>query len=244
MSELPRLQSPAQRGDLVLSRQPLPEMSGGFDDLPQPLPLVAGGLLGALALKRRDLSGILLGGLGAGLLYGGARANGLLDGGWLRRLLKTRNRHLVSLEYQMIVDRAPDEVYQFWRNPELTAVYLPRIRDVQTVNSTTTWWQLKLTDALRVEWTAELIEDQPGELLVWRTRAPSDLYQEGWIAFEPRRDGQSTLLRFKLSTLAPAGRLGAALMEWLEELPVRYLSEDMERFRSVIENRSSRTEAS
>ena len=238
MTDHPSTQTPSQRGDLILSRQPIPELHGGFDDLPQPLPLVAGGLLGALALKQRNLTGLFLGGLGAGLLYGGVRANGLMDGGWLQRLLKTRTRHLVSLEHQMIVDRKPEEVYQFWRTPELIAVYLPRIRDVQTVNSTTTWWQLKLTDNLRVEWTAELVADEPGQLLVWRTREPSDLYQEGWISFEPRRDGASTLLRFKLSTLAPAGSLGATIMEWMEGLPIRYLSDDMERFRHVIETKS------
>lgn len=223
-------------GDRILSEKQIPKPRVGFEHLPSPGGFVAGGLVGLYALKRRDMLGLFAAGISTGLLYRAARYNGLLDGGWLRRLLHTRNRQFVPFERQLIVDCSPDEVYRFWRDLENLAVYLPELRDVEQLQESLTRWQLKLTDTLRLEWTAELLEDQPGELLVWRTRNPSDLYHEGWIEFSPLRDGQSTRITIRLYVLAPGGSPGARVLEALGDSPFRFFDDQFERIREVLES--------
>lgn len=226
-----------QSDELTAFPGDLPAPQGGFDDLPSPLPLVAGGLLGLYALKRRDLAGLFAAGIGAGLLYQGAQQNDLVDGGWLPRLLKTRNRRTVPFERQIIIDRPPEMVFEFWRNPQKLAVYLPHIRDVRIVgDGDVTRWQLKLTDALRVEWTAEVHIDESTRRIAWRTRPPSDVHHEGTVDFQPLRDGKSTKMTIRLHMLAPGGKAGAKIVEWLEEFPYRFFAEDLQRLRSVVES--------
>lgn len=236
MSE-PTPQTPAVRpGDQILERRQVPTPRLGFEHLPSPGGLVAGGLAGLYALKRRDMVGLFAAGVSLGLLYRSARHNGLLDGGWLRRLFHTRNRQFVPFERQLIVDQPPEFVYEFWRNSENLAVYLPRVRDVKQLQQNLTRWQLKLTDTLRVEWTAELLEEVPEELLVWRTRNPSDLYHEGWVEFEPLREGRSTRVTIRVYLLAPGGGAGAKLVEQLRDSSRRFFTEELQRAREVLES--------
>lgn len=227
----------ATTGDKILQQRTTRVPRVGLEHMPSPGGLVAGGLLGLYAAKRRGLVGLFCAGVGAGLLYQGAQQNGLLDGGWLRRLMHTNNREFIAFNRDIIVDRPPSEVYEFWSTPENLAVYLPRIRDVEQLQQNLTRWQLKLSDSLRMEWTAETLEARPGELLVWRTRNPSDLFHEGWVEFEPLRDGQSTRVTIQLYILAPGGAPGAKLMEQLAESPMRFFSDDLQRLRDVVERR-------
>lgn len=222
-------------GDELLAQNETPPTGPGLESLTSPMSFVAGGLLGLWALKRRDLVGLFAAGVGAGLIYRGAEQNDLLDGQWLPRLLNTNNRRLVPFERQMIVDRPPEDVYRFWRNFENLAIFMPRIRDVRPLDDDHSRWQLKITDTLRLTWTSELVEDRPDELIVWRVSEPSDIYHEGWISFAPLRDGRSTRLTVRLYLLAPGGEVGAKILEWLQELPVRYFSGELERFRTIAE---------
>ena len=222
-------------GDQILKakRRPTPRL--GFEHLPRPGGLIAGGLIGLYALKRRGLGGLFAAGVSAGLLYRSVRDNGLANGGWLRRLFHTAASQMVPFERQMIIDRPPEEVYEFWRDPENLAVYLPRIRNVEQLQQNLTRWQLKLTDSLRIQWTAELVEDRPGELIVWKTRNPSDLYHEGWVQFQPRRGGDSTQMTVRLYLLAPGGTPGAKALKNLHEGPFRFFADDMQRVREILE---------
>ena len=198
--------------------------------------LIAGGLLGIFAITKRGLPGLFAAGVGAGLLYRGAKDNGIFDGSWLPRLLNTANSQLVPFERQVIVDRNPQVVYEFWRNPENLAVFMPRIRDAAPVGDDLSRWQLRLTDELRLQWTAELIKDEPNRFLAWRTTADSDIQHQGTVGFEPLRDEQSTRLTIRLEILAPGGRVGALFMKWLEEMPVRFFSTELQRVRTILES--------
>ena len=236
MSEHETLAPSIHRGDEVLARQPLPTSKQGLEHLSKPANFIAGGLLGLYALKRRDMVGLFAAGVGAGLLYRGAQQNDLLDGGFLRRLLHTKARRLVPFERQLIIDRPPEDVYRFWRNLENLAIFLPRIRDIRVVDERHSHWQFKLTDARYLEWTAQLLDDEPQQLLVWRTVEPSDLHHRGWVHFEPLRGGRSTRQTIRLYIHAPGGRPGAQLVQWLHNIPARYFTRDLQYFRSILES--------
>lgn len=225
-------------GDFALQKVTRPPTEAGLESLPHKGSLVAGGLLGLVALKKRGLLGLFGAGVAAGLVYRGAQQNGLLQGGWKRQFLHTRTRRLVPFQRQIIIDRPPDEVYRFWRNLENLAIFLPRIRDVKILDKTRSRWELKLADNFNLEWTARFIEEEPGRLLVWQVEEPSDLYHEGWISFESLREGRSTRMTVRLYILAPGGEAGARLMKWLESSPVRFFADDIQRFRKILESSS------
>ncbi len=231
---------PEHQGDTTLAESPPRQVSAGLDGLTNPAGLIAGGLLAAYALKRRDLVGLFSAGVSAGLLYRSARQNGLFDGGFLRRLFHTANRRLVPFERQLIIDRGPSDVYEFWRHGENLGVFLPRIRDIRPLGDDESLWQFRLTDEIRLEWTAQLVADVPEQLLVWRTVEPSDLHHEGWVSFDALRNGASTRVTIRLYLLAPLGEAGARILEWIDDIPVPYFSTELQRIRTVLEDDTER----
>ena len=226
--------------DDILNGHPIPGTDAGLEKLPVKAPFIAGAaalVAGLIGARRKGLFGLFGAGVGLGLFYSGVRQNGLTQGRWKRHLLHTRSHQLIPFTRQMIYDEPPEVVYRRWRNLDDLAVYMPSLRDIQILDERRSHWTLKLTEALHLSWTAELLEDRPGELMVWRVEEPSDLYHEGWILFEPLRQGRSTRVTLMVRILAPGGALGAHLVRQLEALPLRYFAEDLQRFRQVVEGR-------
>jgi uncharacterized membrane protein len=228
--------APAINGEDILRRHPIPGTDAGLEKLPNKLPFLIGAAVALFGVKQRGLVGLFSAGVSMGLMYQGARQNGLLDGGWKRHLLHTRSHRLIPFGRQMIYDEPPELVYERWRNLDDLAIYMPSIRDIEILDERRSRWSLKVADNLCLHWTAELLEDRP-DLMVWRVEEPSDLYHEGWIRFEPLRNGRSTRVTLRLYLLAPGGDLGAHLVRRLEALPLRYFADDLQRFRQVVEGR-------
>lgn len=220
----------------ALKREPLNFHGEGLEALPHKLPLLASGAAALYAAKKRGLPGLFSAGLALGLLYHGARQNGLHKGGWKQRIMHTKPQKLIPFERQLIIDRSPEEVYRFLRDLENLAVFLPGVRDVKLLDGDKSRWQLRLAEGFFVQWTAQIIEDQPGRLVVWKVCQASDLYHEGWITFEPLRASNSTRVTLKVYLLAPGGKFGARLVEWLQQLPIRYFTRDIQRLRNIIES--------
>ena len=231
-----RRADPASAED-ILSRHPIPSTDAGLEKIPHKAPFVAGALLCLFGAGKRGWLGLFSAGVGLGLFVQGARQNGLTKGRWKRHLFHTRGKRLIPFGRQMIYDEPPDVVYQRWRNLDDLAVYMPSLQDIVILDERRSRWSLKVRQNLLLNWTAELLEDRPGELMVWRVEEPSDLYHEGWILFEPLRGGKSTRVTLRLRLLAPGGDLGAHLVQRLEALPLRYFSDDLQRFRKVVEGR-------
>lgn len=226
-----------EAGDRILASFPRISTDDlGFENLPHKAPLLAGSLLSLLGLKKRGKLGLFLAGIGAGLVVQGAKQNGLTDGGWKRHLFHTRPEKLVPFQRRIIIDRPVSDVFRFWTNEENLAVFLPHVRDIAPLDKTRSRWELRLNDSLSFHWVAEVIAREPDELLVWRVQEPSDLYHEGWVRFAPLRGGMSTIMTIKLYLLAPGGGIGAKILEMLERLPIRLFSEDLERFRTIMES--------
>lgn len=226
----------SQRAEQALEREPLNIHSEGFEAIPHKLPFLAGGAAAIYAVKKRGLPGLFSAGVALGLLYHGARQNGLNNGGWKRRVMHTNPKKLVPFDRQIIIDRSPEEVYRFVRDLENLAVFLPGVRDVTLLDDHKSRWKLRLAESLHVQWTAQIIEDQPGQLVVWKVCDVSDLYHQGWVTLEPLRSGQSTRLTLKIYILAPGGKLGARFANWLKQLPIRYFTRDVQRLRNIIES--------
>lgn len=230
-------QSESEPGDRILEGFPrlaTPEL--GLENLPNKGPLIAGSLLALYGLKRRGLLGLFAAGAAVGLFFQGARRNGLLQGGWKRHLMHTSPRRLVPFTRQIIIDRPVGDVYRFWSNLENLAIFLPHLRDIRPLDDRRSHWELKLRENLSVQWTAELLHEDPEELVVWRVQEPSDLYHEGWVRFSSLRGGASTMMTLKVYILAPGGNAGAQFFKWLERLPIRFFATDLERFRRIMES--------
>ena len=81
----------------------------------------------------------------------------------------TRRPRGIRIQKAITIDRPLDEVYRFWRNFENLPRFMEHLERVRVLDARRSRWVARAPGGASVEWTAELIEDQPNESIVWRS---------------------------------------------------------------------------
>jgi uncharacterized membrane protein len=106
---------------------------------------------------------------------------------------------------------------------------------VQSLGGNRTLWRVKAPVGGTVQWLARITEERQGEHLSWATLPGSSVSHSGTIRFTPAPGDRGTEVEVALRYDAPAGRIGVVLARLLGEEPKRQLSEDLRRFKQLLE---------
>ena len=204
------------------------------------LSLVGGSVLAGYGLSRPNLGGLLLFGLGGSLLYRGITGHchlySALD---INTSDQARGERTaipagegVKIEQAIVVNRPVEDVYRFWRRLE----NLPRImRHLESVEEegNRSHWVAKGPMDVPVEWDAEIITERENELIGWRSLPGSTVATAGSVHFTETPIG--TEVRVTLKYEPPAGKIGAAIAKLFGRDADQQISEDLEKFKSMME---------
>lgn len=133
------------------------------------------------------------------------------------------------------VSRSATEAYDFWRDFSRLPTFMTHLESVKASDDGTSHWTANGPAGSTVEWDAVIVEDVPGELLSWRSAEGADVPNSGTVRFGPAPGGRGTEVRVELSYDPPAGALGAVLARLLGEEPNQQVTDDLRRFKQVIE---------
>jgi uncharacterized membrane protein len=204
---------------------------------------VGGVALLAAALGRRRLRFVLVP-IGAGLLGRAItgrselkRAAGSLRGarpGRAGRVPALEGGAGRKIEQAVTIQRAPAELFQFWRRFENLPRFMDNLESVTMIDGRRSHWVAKGPLGTRVEWDAEIHNEVEGELIAWRSLPGADVDQAGSVHFTPAPGG-GTEVRVVLRYAVPAGRLGDALAHVIGEDPEHQIADDLRRLKQVME---------
>jgi len=92
----------------------------------------------------------------------------------------------------VIIEKSPEEIYQFWRNFENLPRVSRQIESIHVTGPTTSHWKVRspLGGAV-LEWDADMTEDRPNALISWRSTSSSAPHS-GSIRFERATGGRGT----------------------------------------------------
>ena len=144
------------------------------------------------------------------------------------------NEKGIPVEQSVTIHRMADELYRFWRNFQ----NLPRFRvhlESVTEDGRISRWVARGPAGQSVTWDAEIVDDQPGRLIAWRSLPGSDVDNMGQVRFEPAPRGRGAVVRVHVQYSPPGGRLGAAVAKLYGEEPNQQVREDLRRFKQLIE---------
>jgi len=202
--------------------------------------IVGGGALAAYglatAIKNRSVKGSLPGAamavIGGGLAYKAATEKMGAD--------KYDGHNLpyrggVVIERSVVINKKPDELYQFWRNFENLPIFMEHLISVKVTGDFTSHWAATGPAGIPIEWDAEIINEQPNELIAWRSLESSNIDNTGSVHFQPVDDGAATMVKVVLRYDPPGRNLGAAFARLFHEEPGIQVSEDLLRFKQLIE---------
>jgi uncharacterized membrane protein len=133
------------------------------------------------------------------------------------------------------VNRPPEECYRFWRDFERFPSFMQHIESVQVLDERRSHWRARGPAGTSIEWDAEITEDQPGQLLAWRSVAGSEVDNAGSVRFTPAGGGKGTIVQVQMEYHPPAGKAGALIAMLFGEEPAQQVEQDLRRFKQLVE---------
>ncbi len=135
----------------------------------------------------------------------------------------------------MTIDKAPEELYRFWRNFENLPRFMQHLQSVTVMDSIHSHWVANAPAGTSVEWNAEIINDRPNQLIAWRSVGDSQIGNAGSVHFTPAPGNRGTEVKVVLEYDPPAGRIGSLIAKLFGEEPNQQVREDLRHFKEIME---------
>jgi uncharacterized membrane protein len=136
------------------------------------------------------------------------------------------------VRWSVRVEKSPDELYGLWRQFERAPEWMEQIESVSATGAKTTHWVM-MAGSTRVEWDAEVIADEPGRRIAWRSVPGGAVDQAGEVMFVPAPGGRGTMVmvlqEFRMSKLANFAAAGKG------REPKQKVKEDLRHFKQLAE---------
>lgn len=142
----------------------------------------------------------------------------------------------VNVRRSLRIDKPVEEVYDFWRNLENLPLFMEHLSRVEQLENGESFWEMKLPgDFGHITWKSEIVKERPYDFLGWRSLAGSSIQNAGKIEFHPLPEGR-TELSVVITYHAPGGLAGEGAARMFHPLLRSIVAQDIENFRSYIED--------
>jgi uncharacterized membrane protein len=207
---------------------------------------IGGGTLAAYGLAKRSTAGWAMAALGAALL-----ARGVTGYCPAYRQLRINNaRHgqaepIDFYEYGIQVSKAvtintsPQTLFNFWRDFTNLPKVMSHLESVVVLDDKRSHWIVKGPMNSRIEWDAEIINEEPYELIAWRSLPGAEIDNAGSVRFIRSPGARGTQVRVNIEYIPVAGKLGAVIAKMFGEEPNQQVREDLRRFKQIMETGES-----
>jgi uncharacterized membrane protein len=141
----------------------------------------------------------------------------------------------VMVRRAVTVQMPAADLYKFWRYlPNLPRI-MRHLRSVTELPSGHSHWVARGPAGITVTWDAEIVADEPGERIAWKSLPGASVRHAGSVRFQPAPGGRGTEVHVELAYDPPAGTLGVAVAKLLGEEPDLQIREDLRRFKQSME---------
>jgi uncharacterized membrane protein len=140
----------------------------------------------------------------------------------------------IKVDQTVTINKSREELYRFWRNLENLPRFMRHLESVR-LQGNRSHWVAKGPLGTHVEWDAETYNENPNEMIAWRSLEGADVDSTGSVHFTPAPAGRGTEVRVVLKYNPPAGKLGAAVAKLFGEEPQQQIRDDLRRFKQLME---------
>jgi uncharacterized membrane protein len=203
---------------------------------------LGGGLLTVLGIKQRSLGGLALAALGGGLIWRGLSGHCNIYKALGINTSRHKNQHAgvlhgqgIKVEKSVTINKAPEELYRFWRNFENLPRFMDHLEAVRVLDDKRSQWRVKAPLGTTVEWEAEIINEKENELIAWRSVEGVSVPNAGSVRFEKKPGTSETLVKVAISYEPIGGTIGATIAKLFGEEPEQQIEDNLRRFKQVME---------
>ena len=130
------------------------------------------------------------------------------------------------------VNRSAEDAYGLWRDFSRLPEFMVHL---ESVSADGKHWVARRPGGGTVDWDAEIVADVPDQRLAWRSVEGADVANAGEVTVGPAPGGRGTEVRVRLTYEPPFGSAGNAVARLLGEEPRQQITDDLRRFKQVLE---------
>ena len=205
--------------------------------------LGAGALLVLNGLRRPRLTNLALAGFGAMLVQRGVSGHCKLyemlgvntaDGeGAAPEEYFERGIQVVEA---FTINKPAEELYRFWHKFENLPRFMKHLESVKTVEGgKRSHWVAKGPMGMSVRWDAEVINDEPNQLIAWRSLGGADVDNAGSVSFKSAPADRGTEVTVTMDYIPPGGRAGSIIAKLFGRDADQMVREDLRNFKRLME---------
>jgi uncharacterized membrane protein len=133
------------------------------------------------------------------------------------------------------IDRPRAELFVFWRDFANLPRFMHNIQSVTVIDTRRSHWVVEAPAGKTVEWDAEIIDEEPGALIAWRSLEGASVRNSGRVEFRDSPDGRGTVVTVTIVYDPPGGTLGKLIAKLFQKEPKVQARQDLRRFKQLME---------
>lgn len=138
--------------------------------------------------------------------------------------------------WSVTVRKPAAELYAFWRNLENVMRVVKFPVAITRTSDLESHWSVSAPPGDRcVEWDAVIFNDEPNQLIAWRSREGAEIDNAGTVRFEKAPGDEGTEVTVQLEYNPPGGRLASKLAKLTGEEAGQQVREALRRFKALME---------
>lgn len=179
---------------------------------------------------------IALAGAGGYLLYRGLTGDCALYS-FINSMSSRKHAVNINIRTSVYVDKPRQEVYDFWRNLENLPLFMKHLNSVRTLGGNRSKWEAKMpANVGTITWDAEIVNEEPGKVIGWRSLAGSEIDNAGKVEFMDSDDGRGTVIQAIISYMPPTrGFVKSKIAGLLSPVFEKLVRSDINNFKNYIE---------
>jgi uncharacterized membrane protein len=184
--------------------------------------------------RKTPVRAIFRSGLGAGMVLRGVAGNCPVYSVFDIDGTKTTS---VNMRTSFVVNRPRNEVYAAWRNLGTLPRFMKHLSNVTETSNTRSHWEAKIPEGspVSISWDAEIVKDEPGSLLSWRSLPGSTMDNAGKVEFRDALGHRGTEIKVTIIYRPPAGNIGTGIAKLLSPVFRKIVKKDVLNFKQYIE---------
>lgn len=197
--------------------------------------LLGGGALVLHGVSRRSFIGLGLAAAGGYLVYRGLSGHSAAYKAMGVNMAAPGLGRGVHIEKSLTINKPVAEVYRFWRNFENLPLFMRHLETVRAVSDSQSHWVAAGPMGVKLEWDAQIIEEQENERISWRSLPGADVDNWGTVRFKEAPGGRGTELQIKLDYNPPGSVPGVAFAKLFNRVAAQQIKEDVRRLKEFME---------
>lgn len=135
------------------------------------------------------------------------------------------------------IAKSREELYAFWRDFANLASFMENIVSVRPTGGENgrAVWTIRAPAGRTVDVETEIVRDEPGKLIAWRTVPGSQIDTEGRVTFTDAPGERGTRVGVRVAYKPPAGELGRLVAKLFMREPEIQARHDLKRFKMLME---------